>query len=127
MIKLKETKNITFEQIMIILLISYTIFNRLVEQSSSQRVLLATQEKAKSAEALSQQAIQRTQAVENITQKTTEIIVELQAVNNSTLIEIEEINKRYKAKKDSLYDNLDTRLSRVRQNLKEIQKLQKQL
>lgn len=120
-------KNLKFEQVVLFLLIGYIIFNRLVEQSGSQELLKETEQKAKNAEALSQQALMRTQAIEEINRRTTHIVYELNKVNESTLDEIQAINKRYKSKKDSLYESLDDRLFNVRKNLKEIQRIQNQL
>lgn len=120
-------KNLKFEQVVLFLLVGYIIFNRLVEQSGSQTLLKETEQKAKNAEALSQQAIMRTKAIEEINRKTTQIVYELNKVNESTLDEIQAINKQYKSKKDSLYKSLDDRLFNVRRNLKEIQRIQNQL
>ena len=117
-------KNIKFEQVVLFLLVVYIIFNRLVEQSGSQALLKKTEQKAKNAEALSQQAIMRTKAIEDMNNQMTIVINDLQTVNQSAIEEIQELNKKYKARKDS---TLNGRLNRVKQNLLELQKLQKQL
>lgn len=120
----KDFKSITFEQVVLFLLIGYIIFNRLIEQSGSQKLLKETEQKAKNAEAMSQQAIMRTKAIEDINNQMTIVINDLQTVNQSAIEEIQELNKKYKARKDS---TLNGRLNRVKQNLLELQKLQKQL
>lgn len=117
-------KNMKFEQVVLFLLVGYTIFNRLVEQSGSQTLLKETEQKAKNAEALSQQAIMRTRAIEDMNNQMAIIINDLQTVNQSTIDDIQELNRKYKARKDS---TLNGRLDRMRQNLLELQKLQKQL
>lgn len=115
---------LSFEQIILFLLIGYTIFNRLIEQSGSQALLKETEQKAKNAEALSQQAIMRTKAIEDINNQMTIVINNLQTVNQSAIEEIQELNGKYKARRDS---TLNGRLNKVKQNLLELQKLQKQL
>lgn len=117
-------KNLKFEQVVLFLLVGYIIFNRLVEQSGSQELLKETEQKAKNAEALSQQAIMRTQVIEDMNNQITIVINDLQNVNQSAIEEIQELNKKYKARKDS---TLNGRLNRVKQNLLELQKLQNQL
>lgn len=117
-------KNLKFEQVVLFLLVGYIIFNRLVEQSGSQALLKETEQKAKNAEALSQQAIMRTKAIEDMNNQMTIVINDLQTVNQSAIEEIQELNKKYKARKDS---TLNGRLNRVKQNLLELQKLQNQL
>ncbi len=118
---------LSFEQIILFLLIGYTIFNRLIEQSGSQALLKETEQKTKNAEALSQQALMRAKAIEQINNELYHEIDLMREVNEITLDEITGINKRYKLKKDSLYKKMDDRLYRAKESLNKLQKLQKQL
>lgn len=123
----QEYKSLKFQDYILIAIIGYVMFNRLVEQSKSQELLQQVEQRAKAAEDKSKQALQRTEAIEKVNHQITATVEDLSKLNESALNQIQAIDARYRAKKDSSYASFKNRLNETKKRLLEIQKLQKTL